>query len=429
MTQPSSPDYGLGSSGSPEGTLYPVMKELYKGQGLEMACFKGNPLLGIVKKDLGFVGKTYPHPIMFGLGSGVSGTFTSAQDYDVSPKLDSWELTHVNDYGYGTISGEAIDMSASKAGSFVRGLKNLVDARLQRMGNRLNASLYRDGYGWLGRVGANSPTTVLTLLHAEDTANFQLGDEVQAVDDASAAGALMDGGDSCTIIAIDRNAGTLTSDVDWDTTIASLGLNDYLCLHGDAYNDSSYKRPLGLMSFIPASAPSGTLMGVNQAADPVRLGGNRLDASDYPTVEEAIIDAASICGQEGGHPDLFLLHPVYFRRLVKELGSKVVYDKLSASGSKGDMASVSFDTVTVAGPTGKVKVVQDRFCYKPYGFCLDSSTLKLCSNGAWPRWLMPDGSKFLRLTGADGLEFRLVGRGNFLVTFPGANCIVTMPTS
>ena len=417
MTQPNTADLQFANDDV-------LLKEMYKGNRLEDAFMRKMPFLAVIPKDTGMMGRKQMVPIVYSEGTGRSNTFAQAQAYDASPSTDAWELNHINSYGYGTIAGDAMDFSKSSAGAVIPKLKLLVDTRLHQMAKHLNITLFRDGNGAIGTDDGTwtSPGKSITLSDPYEISNFEVGMELKT---GTAHGSPDTG--STTIESINRSTGTLTSDTAIDSDISAFATGDYIYPIGDAYDGSSYKVVHGLSYWVPSSAPSDSTFGIDRSLDS-RLGGLRLDASSYPTVEEAILTAASECEIQQGSPDLFVLHPKQFIRMVKELGSRVRYERMQAQGSKGASARVGFSSIVVDAPSGPINVLADPFCPSLYGWCLEKSKCRLYSNGKWPKWISEDGSKLLRLSADDGFEFRLVGRGQFCVSIPGHCCHVTMPT-
>jgi len=406
-------------------SLDPVLKTLYKGTGVEDATYQDHPFMAMVAKFEGFVGRNMPLPIKYANGQGRSADFPTAQSNAGSPSFEDFLLTRVSDYAVCGIDGEAIRASASDKGAFIRGLKAKMDSAFGACAASLSASLFLDGTGAIGRGdGAwNVATTDAVLATTSDVVHFEVGQHVVLSD--AKTNAVRAG--SVTLAGIARDTGTLTASAAWTGGIAAAVNTDYMFVEGDAHNAVSYKKISGLDAWIPASAPGATLFfGVNRSTD-TRLGGQRLDASGYATVEEALIDGASIVAAEGGRPDVCLVNPVKFRKLVKELGAKVQYDKLQAQNAKGAMAHIGFRSVIVDGDRGPVQVVSDRDCPEATAHMIQLDTWKLCSLGPAPGILMDDGNRILRQAAADGYEVRVGYYAQLGCSNPSANCNITLP--
>ena len=416
-------------------TLDPVMKQLYKGQRVPMMSYKNRAFLAILAKDEGFYGRNLPLPIQYSCGGGGSNTIGDAITDTTSPTFEDFLLVRRSDYSIGTIDGEAIEASAADKGSFIRGLKAVVDSKLRVLSNRLAAKLFRDGTGAISQVTSwTANDTFIELADDGGVACFEVGDQVCTTATSATESAINDAGANVHITGIDRSARTLATGIDIDNVITAIANNDWVVNHGDR-QDAAMTAGLtadhlcmeGLDSWLPTTAPGAALFfGVNRTSES-RLGGMRLDASGYALQEEAVIDGSGLVDQEGGSCDVFVMHPTKFRKLIKELGSKVQYDKLQARGAKGEIAHIGFRTVVLDGVSGPVKVVSDRFCPLARGYALDMSTWKLYTLGQAPKILQHDGNKMLRIVDADGYEIRMGARGNLGCNAPGWNCVVTMP--
>ena len=418
-------------------TLDPVMKQLYKGQRVPMMSYKNRAFLAILAKDESFYGRNLPLPIQYSCGGGGSNSIADAIADTTSPTFEDFLLTRKSDYSIGTIDGEAIEASAADKGSFIRGLKAVVDSKLRVLSNRMAAKLFRDGTGAMSQITSwTANDTFIELADDGGIACFEVGDQICTTDTSATESRLNDaaGGENVHITGVKRSARYLLTGVDIDNTITAIANDNWVVNHGDRQNaamtaglTADHLCMEGLDSWVPESAPAANLFfNVDRTAES-RLGGMRLDASGYALQEEAIIDASGMVDQEGGSCDVFVLHPAKFRQLIKELGSKVQYDKLQARGAKGEIAHIGFRTVVLDGVSGPVKVVSDRFCPLKRGWALDMSTWKLYTLGQAPKILQHDGNKMLRIVDSDGYEIRMGCRGNLGCNAPGWNCCTVMP--
>jgi len=82
------------------------------------------------------------------------------------------------------------------------------------------------------------------------------------------------------------------------------------------------------------------------------LSGVRFDGS-AESIEEALIDGASLVAREGGQPDMCFMSFASYASLEKSLGSKVQYVSV-----KHDMADIAFAGITVNAPYGPITVFQ-----------------------------------------------------------------------
>ena len=177
----------------------------------------------------------------------------------------------------------------------------------------------------------------------------------------------------------------------------------------------------GLQAWVPSSTPSSdAFFGVNRTADSTRLGGNRSDGSAKP-IEEALIDGLSLAARNGGTPSHVFCDYGTYANLEKALGSKVQYDKVSASD-----AEVGFTSLKIHGPAGTVDVIPDVNCQPNVAWALQMDTWSLNSLGEAPQILDLDGNNMLRESSADAYEVRIGFYGNVACNAPGYNTRIAL---
>jgi len=401
-------------------TLDAALKQLYRAKNLGDATYKRRPMFAAMPKFEGFGGRNMPVPVKYGQGVGGSGSVFATAQANVSAVLyEDFLLTGINLYHVTQFTGESLDYSTNDAMAFVRGLKTKVDSAFGALSDAIESYLPRTGSGSLGTIGSMS-TTTLTLADTDDVQVFEVGMEL-------VHGTPTDGdtiGSSAaenTVTAVDRTAGTLTSDAAWTTTWSDPAIaTDHIYVGGTAQNGTSNALPTiaGFGAWI-SSAGDSSFFGVDTTVDD-RLSGNWHDGSAQ-LVEEALIDGASVAAAEGGAPDVCFIHPTSHRKLVKEVGSRTTYDKLMAKGPKGEMANIAFRGLVLDGPLGPVKVISANKCQSTRGWMLDSETWSLNSNGSAPKIISNDGLRIRAGASADNFECRLVFRGNLSCNAPGHN--------
>src|SRR6185312_10232046 len=122
------------------------------------------------------------------------------------------------------------------------------------------------------------------------------------------------------------------------------------------------------------------------------------------TIEEALIDAASLVSREGGMPDMCFMNFASYAALEKSLGSKVQYVDV-----KHDEADISFKAINVHSPYGPIAVVPDRNCQAQTAYLLQMDTWKLRTLNKAPHILTygMEGLEALRVGTADAMEIRI----------------------
>ena len=416
---------------APENTLVTMdgaLKQLYRGKVVENLTYKANRFLGLVPKFTGFVGKNMPIPILYGNPQGRSATFATAQTNKTALLVESFDLTRKKNYGLASIDGETMDATEGDLGAFLSATSAVIEGALRELANDAGRNLYLQSYGNRGVVGSES-TVTLTLSNPEDANNFEVGQEICAM---HTIGTLLDSGDHVTITAIDRDAGTLTSDESWATVIAGLQAGDYLVVQGDANLKMS-----GLADWIPSSAPAATpFYGVDRSIDKVRLGGCRVTGTSG-TIEEALIDAAVTCASNGGQPDYAFTSFTDWRKLQKALQTRVVIvngrrdgiSDLQARGSNGKtIPEIGYEAIVLNGPTGPIYVLPDQGAPVARGYIVTMNSWVLASLDELPRLLARNGMKYVIEPSADGVEVRGGYYGNLGCSAPGWNATVSFPS-
>jgi hypothetical protein len=404
----------------------PAMKQLYKDRNFRVGTYTKHPLLGILPKDEGFYGRNMPIVIQYGNPQGVSGSFSVAQGATTASKFEDFLLTRVNEHSVATLDGETMEAMGNDAGAFVTAMKAQIDAAMKSLANRLESLIPGSGTGTLGKISAasNVASATITLDSIHDIVNFEVG--MTVVTSAADGGALQAGSATGEVIAgVNRRAGTLTcTSLTWATVITGCTAGDYISAKGDAQANGTKKVLTGFAGWLPSAAPTvgggDSFFGVDRAADS-RLYGNYHDGSAQ-LIEEAIIDAQSVAAREEAAIDTFILNHAKFRQLVKELGSKVSYTKVPSRTKGGkEFAEVSFSGVQVHGDAGEIAVMAASRIPSNVGYGLEIATWKLCSIGPATKWNMPDGNRILRQASDDGVEARLVFRGNLGCNSPWSN--------
>ncbi len=395
-----------------------ILKEYYTDQRVKQLTYKDAPLYALMDKKT-FDGDTYPLPMRVTNPQGASQAFANAQAQKVASNYKKFSLTRVSTYALASITTEAMLASQSNAGAFLQLATAEIDGAFETAKRRLGWQCYGDGSGAIGTVaGASSITSanpaVITLANVEDIVKFEVGQLLQARN-TSTPRVFASAVTTATIVGIDRDAGTITTNVDnsgnTDTFTTSTSLN----VVGD-YNACWS----GLGAWIPSSAPSSALFfGVDRTADTTRLGGIRVPSTGKP-IDEALIDAARRVGREGiGNPNYVFCGFSRYASLEKMLGSRVRYADVSVAG-------IGFRGIELSGPQGKMVVLADRDCPEANMYMLDLSTWGIYSVTGKPiMFLDQDGNKMLRESASDALEVRIGGFGQMGCNSPGSNAVLT----
>lgn len=414
-----------------------ALKELYTGSDdyMKDLVYKKNPFMALVPKNEapgGFSGKYIPVPLVYGTPQGRSATFTNAQTNQTAPYLASFFVYRVSNYQLVTITNELLEATKDDAGAFVDEAKLNMDTGFRNISNDCAHDLFSDGSGSRGQISSIT-TGVIVLTNASDIVNFEVGMTLVSY---SVAGNVFTQSTSAAlgyVIAVDRTNGQLTvsataggsagTPTNWSTSFPYLGVQGDVAF-GTISATTSFLKISGLGAWLPKTAPSSgdSFWGVNRSQDVTRLAGVRFDGSNE-TIEEAIIDGASLLGREGGDPDVAWVSFASYAALEKSLGSKVQYVDV-----KHEEADIAFAGIRVHGPYGPITVMPDRSCPPLTCYLLQMNTWKLRSLGKVPHVLTYglEGLEGLRVGNADALEIRIGYYANLICNAPGWNAVITL---
>lgn len=395
-----------------------ALKEFYNSrQSLIKDSYEDNPFLAMVPKFEDWQGKNYRLPIRYATPQGVGTSIGQAQTNLGESKYTDFQLEHVEYFGVARVSGFNIRASKGDIGSFVELMSEEIDGISHSVGRRLAAQLPRNFGGAIGRVGSTS-TTTLTLLNPEDVVNFEVGQFLDSDDTDGTSGAA-DGG-SIQIVAIDRDAGTLTGASNW-TGAGNFADNDYIFIAGDFGSAIS-----GLDSWCPATAPTSTLhFGVDRTADVTRLGGIRFTDGASLTIDEAIQRGLTRSRREGYKTTHIFMAHERLTDLEVALGDRAVLDT-----ARSEDGVFGFDAIRYrGGSNGGVMCVGDHNFPPDVAYAVDMGCLGLFSLGPAPGILDHDDvGDVLRVSNDDSVEARVGYYAQFGCDTPGSINRISLAT-
>ena len=386
-------------------TFAAALKQHYTDEKIENMVYKDNPFLAMVSKYEDFGGENLKLPVKYGIPMGRSATFADAVANKTASQLKAFLLTRNSDYAIASIANETIEASKGNANAFIEAATFEIDGAIESATRSLAISLYGDGSGSIGVVGALATTTAsndtVTLATIQDITNFEVGMQLNF-------------GTATTnkkIDSINRDTGVFILD-------AASGATTTEAIYVDGDKDNMLT---GLGGWLPSTAPASTdsFFGVNRSSDSTRLGGIRFDGSSLP-LEEALIGAAARVAREGGKPDVCFINYNNFGDLEKALGSKVSYVDVKVN------PEIGFRGILIHGPRGPIKVVPDQNCPNGVAYMLQMDVWKLYSLGKAPKILDSDGLKFLRESTADAVEARIGYYAQLGCRAPGFNVRVAL---
>lgn len=371
-------------------------------------------------------------PLIYGTPQGRSATFSNAQNNQTAPALASFFVYRVSNYQIATITNELLEATKDNAGAFIDEAKLVMDTAFRNISNDLALDLYSDGSGARGQISAIS-SGVITLADASSVVNFEVGMALVSYSVSGSTYTQSTSAASGYVVAVNRYAGTITvsataggsagTPTNWSTSFPMLGVEGDVAF-GALSATTSFKKVSGLGAWFPQTAPSpsDSFWGVNRSVDS-RMYGVIAQNTSNETIEEALIDAASLVAREGGQPDMCFMNFASYAALEKSLGSKVQYVDV-----RHDEADIAFAGLKIHAPYGPITVIPDRNCPSRTAYLLQMDTLKFRSLGKAPHILTYglEGLEGLRVGNADALEIRIGYYGNLICNAPVWNCVVPL---
>lgn len=415
-----------------------ALKELYPENGdfMKDLVYAKNPGLALIPKDespAGMAGKYIPCPLVYGTPQGRSATFATAQGNQTAPYDVSFFVYRASNYQLVTITNELIEATKDDIGAFIDQVKLNMDTGFRNISNDLAHDLFAAATGERGQISSIT-TGVIVLTNPNDIVNFEVGMSLISYSVSGQTPTQSTAAAVGYVIAVNRSAGSLTvaatqggsaaTPTNWSTSFK------YLAVEGDINFVSNGLRPgnalkiAGLSYWLPTTAPTSgdSFWGVDRSVDVTRLAGVRFDGSSE-SIEEALIDAASLVAREGGMPDMCFMNFASYAALEKSLGAKVQYVDV-----KHEEADIAFAGIRIHAPYGPITVIPDRSCQPQTAYLLDLKVWKLRSLGKMPHVLTygVEGLQGLRVGSADALEVRIGYYGNLVCSAPGWNCVVQL---
>ena len=404
-------------------SMEPGIKRLYPDEMLEFMALSDRPIQGILSKSERFGGNDLKIPIMYSDAEGGCATFATAQNNVTDSNWAGFNLTRKRQYQMAHIDAETAEATLDDEYAFVSAMQNEINSALNAVANKVESLLPLGGTGSFGQIGSGQAGATITLSDIRDIFKFEKG--MTLVVSATDGGAIRTGSEK--VNKINRIDGTLGStSATWATVITAIAASDYLSVQGTAQHAGTKLCMDGFASWFPATAPSAgeSYYGQDRSLDS-RLWGTYHNGANQK-IEEALIDGQSACAANEGKPTKALMNHVWYRALIKELGSKKEYSrdlgsKVSAQGAKGAMADIGYDAIKVHGVYGSIDVVSTPKVQAAICWLLDPKTCHLVTLKKSVRIDDLDGNRVLRRSAADGVECRVVHRGNFGSSAPARN--------
>lgn len=394
-----------------------ALKEYYTNQRVQDLTYEDCPLYAMLPKHKDFYGKSYPLPMRSTKPQGRSATFANAQAQKKPSKYSTFSLTRAKDYSLASIDTEAMLASETNPGAFVKLAVNEIDGALDSLKRSIAFSLYGNGSGSLGQVGAVSGPQAnfyIDLANVESVTRFEVGQTLEQWSAESGGSQRNHDGSTlnAVVAGVDRDTGRITFE-ETSTGASTIAPGDYIFVSGDRGN-----KIVGLDGWVPTTAPTvgGNFFGVDRGVDATRLGGLRINSQGKPQ-DEALIDAARRLGREGARPDHCFMSFDRYAKLEKTLGAKIRYAQV-------EVGKVTFTGIEIPGPKGKIVVLPDLDCPADRAYMLTMKSWGLYSLKEPIMILDMDSNKMLREATADAYEVRTGFYGQVGCDMPGHNGVL-----
>lgn len=395
-----------------------LAKVLYPKGYKDKDLYRKKPLLNDMKKSTDFTsaeGKVIP--IDVALSSGVGGTMAGAVANANAVQGSKYIIPQVTIFGYIAMSGPAWrnGTRSKDDGAFLDYAKKQWDTGLETFMQECARMAYGAKTGVRALVHATTAPsgTTVTLAKPSDTIFFRKGMIVVASE--TAGGALRGGTPGYfTIVGMDPDAGTLTSDGTVTTQITGFTTGDSLYQSTLAANNGSGNGGwAGLADYNPVT-PSASLYNVNQTLNPVQTAGVRTTStSNLETIFiRAFAKAETQVGAEYVQGDVYL-HPLQFAALVStKEGAKMIEDpKLYEMG-------------IVKMRYGQYTFVKDPFCPRDYAHVVGKDSYEMSTCGS-----QPEVGKVFEDPDTDEIKVKLVADGNNVPNRPNQYIRVALPAA
>lgn len=421
------------AGGSTLNSLDAVFKERYLSRPIADLCIEDMPLWGLLPRETDLSGadqstRALSIPLLYARPPGISGKLSTAQTRagNSSSSTARWTINTFQLFGVVQIDNESIERSKGKEGAFVDIKMLEVDEMHKALSHFLHVMSYGDGSGTLAQVGNSTQqssfaTSVCILLNSEDATKIEVGYElVVSQNSGGTTRAFGSGAHGLYVIAVDRDGGTFTvgtvagvavnlsDSTDGCPTISN---NDYISLR-----DTTSSVIQGVQTYVPQVAPtSGSLNGVAQYKDPVRLAGSRFNASSYG-IEEGILRGLTKHARNGGHAKQAFINYKHFADIAMSVVNRGIAEMVEVGPDESP--NIGYEALRITGPKGSVDIIPDYACPSTLCFATDVDKWLVVSVGEPVHVLGGDGLEFLRLSSTDGVECRIGGYTNMVPLAP-----------
>jgi hypothetical protein len=393
-------------------TLSFALKRRYTKKKVEDLTLAECPLVAHCTKDTDFSGDSLTVPLIYGNPQGVSGALVDAQAAATNVRGKRFLLTTGTLEASVSFENKVMSATRDNPGAFLRARAIECDGLYTQVGDTLNQYFWGTGGNSLGQIAAGGVAgAVFTLADPSQTVNFEVGMHiVLSANDGTDVGHVQRAGSS-PIVAVNREAGTITIADAGDITGEAAG--DHIFRRGTFVGATGRFITHGVQSFIYSSSSPPDLYGMIRTDDPQRLAGCRIPAADVAgrSMEERIqiLLTRMVGTYKGKGATHGYLNPEEWQILSIELQSR------GTRPLKDDTARFGFMYLEVTGGGRVVKIYPDRFCPRGHFFALRQENWTIHSMEQLIQPVDRDGLTILRAATTNDFEYRLV-------SYPAMSC-------
>ncbi|MCL2724784.1 MAG: hypothetical protein FWD69_10145 [Polyangiaceae bacterium] len=397
-----------------------VLKIQYDPRTVNNICYGESTLFARMAKNTKFGGLNWQIAFQYGSPQGRGAAFAVGQANATPSVYSAVNVPRARDYVFANIAGDMVD--AAKLGDFsmLDGMKSEISNAFYTAGRSIANTLFGNGGGSRGRIGATTVLTTNQLILADPNSvvNFEINMQLNLAATDGTTGIKETG--VVQVTAVDRENGILTLSAPISTAIPTAAIGDYIFQNGDFETPRSL--PTGLAGWIPMvpPAPGDNFFGIDRSVDVTRLSGLRWTKTQGGPIEETIQKCAARLVLEGGKPDLIVVNPLDFANISIALGSKVII-----LNSQLPDADIGVTGLQMHGPKGPLDIISDNNCPTGQFYMLTLSTWTFKSLLEAPRVLgeSGDGLRLLRNPTTDSYQIRIGYYGNIGCNAPGWNAV------
>lgn len=396
-------------------TAYKLYRTLWPQKAITEAVFNNFPELGLLPKDTSFYEKVRQIAVGMSGPQGIGSTFTTAKANKTASTAVEFTCATKPLYALFSLEGDLMRRAKNDKALLVDPIKREAKLAIRNWKLEVAKAFYGNGGGSLARstTATSAASQTFTVSDPRDLRFIWPKMKLQSASTDGTSGTVNPG--AVTVATVNRAAGTFTiEEASIISAIPGFVNTDYL------FRESMFGAIFpGFEAWNPATAPSATLFrGVDRSVDTDMLGGLRLDVSTKSPRAKAKALANAVY-DNGGEPDLYILHTSDWADLEADLDSAGSLTRMTAPATKIGTYDfgMSYEAIKMTGPNGPITVVASPNAKAGVGRMLTKSTWILGSMGE----LLHDIDENNTEDGADAKEFRMLGDLDFYCDFPGHN--------